>query len=71
MESGDRGTWSGDEFGLGWQGHGQGWEARVIEVKSAGDHLSSAQRAWLDVLRNAGVAATVCRVTQQAKGGNK
>lgn len=38
-----------------------------MEVKSAGDHLSVGQQAWLDVLRNAGVASSVCRVMPQAR----
>lgn len=60
--------WSGREFGLGWNGSsGLGWEVQVVEVKSAGDTLSAVQRAWLSVLRDAGVAATVCRVTSRAK----
>lgn len=54
--------WSGQEFGLGWDGKGKGWDVQVVEVKSPTDTLSHSQRAWISLLRDAGVPATVSRV---------
>lgn len=62
--------WRGREFGLGWEGEGQGWEVKVVEVKSVTDHVSMAQRAWLTALRDAGVKATVCRVSHETQHRN-
>lgn len=36
---------------------------KVVEVKSTNDQLNNQQGAWLSVLRDAGVAATLCRVS--------
>ncbi|CAM9136004.1 unnamed protein product [Ectocarpus fasciculatus] len=49
-------------FGLGWQGHGHGWEVEVVEVKSKGDTISKEQKAWLAELEDIGVPAIVTRV---------
>lgn len=65
-QSGQPASWRGKEFGLGWEGVGQGWEVKVVEVKSVTDQLSMVQRAWLSALRDAGVPATVCRVAHLA-----
>ena len=61
------------EFGLGWEADGHGWEVEVVEVKSVKDTLSYVQRAWLAVLRNAGVPAKVFRVFVEGDpcGGGK
>ncbi|CAM9857544.1 unnamed protein product [Ectocarpus sp. 12 AP-2014] len=52
-------------FGLGWQGHGQGWEVEVVEVKSKGDTISKEQKAWLAELEDIGVPAMVSRVVAE------
>lgn len=42
-------------------------EARLVEVKSPSDHLSTQQRAWLHRLASEGVLVEVCRVAEDER----
>lgn len=42
-------------------------EAKLVEVKSPRDRLSEQQRAWINILMEAGIHVEVCKVLEQPK----